>query len=126
MPFNLSTHEFEPAFPRLNRTGLELRKSLLLIALGISGKESLVTKRVAIGKLSSEFELWRPKELTLGIERSTAGRFSFLGRKSQGFVSFLGSGRPTRFDLCSKRDFRSASATFKVAPESAEKRSRTL
>jgi hypothetical protein len=54
-------------------------------------------------ELSSEFELWRPKELTLGIERSTAGRFSFLGRKPQRFVGFLGSGRPTRCALCFQR-----------------------
>ena len=32
---NLLTHEFEPAFPKRDRTGLELRKSLLLIALGL-------------------------------------------------------------------------------------------
>ena len=53
----LSTHEFEPAFPSLNRTGLELRKSLLIIALRISGKESIVTKRVALGELASKYEL---------------------------------------------------------------------
>ena len=52
MPFNLSTHEFEPAFPKRDRTGLELRTSLLLIALGISGKESIVTKRVAHGEVT--------------------------------------------------------------------------
>jgi hypothetical protein len=46
----LLTHEFEPAFPKRDRTGLEIRKSLLLIALGISGKESIVTKRVALGE----------------------------------------------------------------------------
>ena len=94
---------------------------------GFKARVSRVSsKRVALGELSSEFELWRPKELTPGVERSTAGRFSFLGRKSQRFVGFLGSGRPTRCDLCSKRDFWSASETFKVAPESAENRSRTL
>ena len=77
-------------------------------------------------ELSSEFELWRPKELTPGVERSTAGRFSFLGRKSQGFASFSRPGHTTRCALCSKRDFPSASATIKDAPESAEKRFRTL
>ena len=117
---------FEPLRRETDQTGLELRKSFQGKALRILSAESIVTKRVALAELSSEFELWRPKELTLGIERSTAGRFSFLGRKSQGFVGFLGSGRPTRCVLCSKRDFWSASATFKVAPESAEKRSRTL
>ena len=117
---------FEPLRRETDQTGLELRKSFQGKALRILSAESIVTKRVALAELSSEFELWRPKELTLGIERSTAGRFSFLGRKSQGFVGFLGSGRPTRCALCSKRDFWSASATFKVAPESAEKRSRTL
>ena len=82
--------------------------------------------RALLRELSSKIELWRPKELTLGIERSTAGRFLFLGMKSQGFASFSRPGHTTRCALCSKRDFRSASATFKVAPESAEKRSRTL
>jgi hypothetical protein len=77
-------------------------------------------------ELSSEFELWRPKDLTPGVERSTAGRFLFLSRKSKGFASFPRPGHTTRCALCSKRDFRSASATFKVAPESAENRSRTL
>ena len=71
----------------------------------MSRTESIVTKRVAIVEFSSEFELWRPKELTLGIERSTAGRFSFLGRKSRGFASFSRPGPTTRGVLCSKRDF---------------------
>ena len=117
---------FVPLRTKTDRTGLELRKSLQCKALRSSSAESIVTKRVALGELSSEFELWRPKELTPGVERSTAGRFSFLGRKSQRFVGLLGSGRPTRCDLCSKRDFWSASATFKVALESAEKRVRTV
>ena len=43
----LLTHQFEPGISKRDRTGLELRKSFLLIALGISGKESIVTKRVA-------------------------------------------------------------------------------
>jgi hypothetical protein len=46
----LLTHQFELGFSKRDRTGLELRKSLLLIALGISGKESIVTKRVALGE----------------------------------------------------------------------------
>ena len=96
----LLTHEFKPAFPKRDRTGLEGRKSLLSNTLRLQGKESVVTKRVALGELSSELELWRPKDLTPGVERSTAGRFSFLGRKSQRFVGFLGSGRPTRCALC--------------------------
>ena len=79
-----------------------------------------------LGELSSEFELWRPKELTLGIERSTAERFSFIRRKTQRIASFSRPGHTTRCALCSKRDFWSASETFKVALESAEKRSRTL
>ena len=123
---NLLTHEFEPAFPKRDRTGLEPRKSILYSALRFRGKESIVTKRVAIGELSSEFELWRPKELTLGIERSMVERFSFLGKKPQGFASFSSSGPITHCDLCSKRDFWSASATFKVALESAKNRARTL
>ena len=122
----LLIHEFETAFPKRDRTGLELRKSNALNVLRFLGRESIVTKRVALGELSSEFELWRPKELTPGIERSTAGRFSFLGRKSQGFASFSRPGPTTRCALCSKKDFWSASATFKVALESAENRSRTL
>ena len=122
----LLTHEFEPGISKRDLTALELRKSLLLRDLGISGKESIVTKRVALGELSSKFELWRPKDLTPGVERSTAGSFSFLGSKSQGFAIFSSSGPTTRCDLCSKRDFRSASATFKFAPQSAKNRSGTL
>jgi hypothetical protein len=33
---------------------------------------------VSFEELSSEFELWRPRVSTLGIERSTAGRVSFI------------------------------------------------
>jgi hypothetical protein len=47
---NLLTHQFEPAFPKLDRTGLELRKSLPWRALRFPGKESIVTKRVALGE----------------------------------------------------------------------------
>jgi hypothetical protein len=55
---NLLIHEFEPAFPKLDRTGLELRKSLLQNALRFTGKESVVAKRVA------------PKERKIGLELS--------------------------------------------------------
>lgn len=94
------THQFEPGISKRDRKGLELRKSMRSNTLRLPGKESIVTKRVSLGELSSELELWRPKDLTPGVERSTAGRFSFLGRKSQRFVGFLGSGRPTRCALC--------------------------
>ena len=47
---NLLIHEFEPAFPKLDRTGLELRKSMALNFLRFPGIESLVTKRVAFGE----------------------------------------------------------------------------
>ena len=40
------------------------------------------------GELKSEFELWYPKELTPGVERSTAGRFSFLPTFSKAFATF--------------------------------------
>jgi hypothetical protein len=120
--------KYRTGFDRSNDTEQvsNSRKSLHVRCLWRISKESVVTKRVAHGELSSEFELWRPKELTPGIERSTAGRFSFLGRKSQGFASFSRPGPTTRCALCSKKDFWSASATFKVALESAENRSRTL
>ena len=55
---NLLIHEFEPAFPKLDRTGLELRKSLPQHALRFTGKESVVAKRVA------------PKERKIGLELS--------------------------------------------------------
>ena len=46
----LLTHQFELGFSKRDRTGLELRKFMRLIALGVSGKESIVTKRVALGE----------------------------------------------------------------------------
>lgn len=47
--------------------------------------------RVYVGELSSKFELWRPKDLTPGVERSTAGRFSFLPSFSRVSYAFRGS-----------------------------------
>jgi hypothetical protein len=54
---DLLIHEFEPAFPKLDRTGLELRKSNALNVLRFLGRESMATKRVAVGEpfKSSEF-----------------------------------------------------------------------
>jgi hypothetical protein len=46
----LLIHEFETAFPKLDRTGLELRKSNALNVLRFLGRESNVTKRVALGE----------------------------------------------------------------------------
>jgi hypothetical protein len=77
--------------------------------------------RVLIGELSSEFELWQPKELALGIDRSTAGRFSFLGRKSGGFVGFWGS-RPTDcWDLCSTGRFPECECNLQGCARECEK-----
>jgi hypothetical protein len=51
----LLIHEFETAFPKRDRTGLELRKSNALNVLRFLGRESIVTKRVALGEFSSEY-----------------------------------------------------------------------
>ena len=44
--------------------------------------------RALLRELSSKIELWRPKELTPGVERSTAGRFLFLGSYSRVSYAF--------------------------------------
>jgi len=46
----LLIHEFETAFPKLDRTGLALRKSIAVSVLRFLGRESIVTKRVALGE----------------------------------------------------------------------------
>jgi len=47
----LLVREFESEFSKLNRTGLELRKSLPINALRFLGKRSFVTKRVESGDM---------------------------------------------------------------------------
>ena len=53
----LLIHEFETAFPKLDRTGLELRKSIAVSVLRFLSRESFVKRRVALGELASKFEL---------------------------------------------------------------------
>jgi hypothetical protein len=52
--------------------------------------ERLIAESVRIGELASKYELWRPKDLTPGVEKSTAGRFSFLTSYSRVSYTFRG------------------------------------
>ena len=88
MPFNLSTHEFEPALPKRDRTGLELRTSLLLIALGISGKESIVTKRVALVELRFLARNEPVNQLTQKAESESSRLFALNPWISRGLRRF--------------------------------------
>ena len=46
--------------------------------------------RVLIGELSSEFELWQPKELTLGIDKIDRRAFFVSRQEIRGICGFLG------------------------------------
>ncbi len=59
----LLIHEFETAFPKRDRTGLELRKMLPANALGLEAKESIVTKRVALGGAGVKVQTLTPKRV---------------------------------------------------------------
>jgi len=73
----LLTHQFEPGISKRDRTGLELRKSMLSNTLRLPGKESIVTKRVALGELSL-FLRKKRRKVNAGRREIDARRFSFL------------------------------------------------
>ena len=67
--------------------------------MGLLIRLSLV--RVQPRELASKSELWRPKDLTPGVERSTAGRFSFPPSLSRVFYAFRGSpAQSTAISVC--------------------------
>lgn len=52
---------FAPLREETDRTGLEIRKPFLAKGLRISNAESIVTKRVALGELTSGVYVFTPK-----------------------------------------------------------------
>jgi len=100
----LLIHEFETAFPKRDRTGLELRKSNAINVLRFLGRESIVTKRVALGepfrigsKLSQSGKHKKP--------RRESRLFSF---KSRVFWGFLLTAAPSCSSLPARSTFRLA------------------
>jgi len=125
VPFNLSTHEFEPAFPKRDRTGLELRKSILSNTLRLPGKESIVTKRVALVELKFQARKEPPYWLTQNAVSPRLRRFAFTSSIFKGLRRF-GSGRPDSLSEPVALRVREQTSWFGTHPEIRENKGKAI
>ena len=113
----LLIHEFETAFPKRDRTGLELRKSNALNVLRFLGRESIVTKRVALGELKFQARNEPPFWLTQNAVSLSLRRFAFIPSLFKGLRRF-GPVRPDSLSEPVALRVREQPSWFGTHPES--------